>query len=138
MTSRCCCMPMIWYCCHKESRHCKKAYTGDQWTRIQCSQNKIHKIQSRRKQTFLLVALTNWIVNSYKYLGLTLQMMEKTFAKHMEERCTAAIKTMFEIRISVCLELFYIRNAPNACYAVILHLPPESVMQWALSLISLL
>ena len=63
------------------------------------------------------------IVNSYKYLGLTLQVRGKTFTKQIEGRCAAAIKAMFDIKmlhklsIDTALRLFYIKIVPTVSYA---------------------
>ena len=62
------------------------------------------------------------IVISYKYLGLTLQVTSKTFTKHIEERCTAAIMAMFDIKmlhklsLGTALHLFYIKIVPIVSY----------------------
>ena len=64
------------------------------------------------------------IVNSYKYLGLTLQVRGKTFTKQIEGRCAAAIKAMFDIKmlhklsIDTALRLFYIKIVPIGSYAL--------------------
>ncbi|KAJ4440266.1 hypothetical protein ANN_08405 [Periplaneta americana] len=64
------------------------------------------------------------IVNSYKYLGLTLQVTGKSFTKHIEERCSAAIKATYDIKkleklsTTTALRLFYIKIAPIVSYAL--------------------
>ena len=64
------------------------------------------------------------LVNAYKYLGLTLQVTGKAFTKHIEERCTAATKAIFDIKklekisLRTALRLFHIKIAPIASYAI--------------------
>ena len=64
------------------------------------------------------------LTNCYKYLGVTLQVTGKTFTKHIQERCNAAIKATFDIRnveklsVETALRLFHLKISPIACYAI--------------------
>lgn len=64
------------------------------------------------------------IVNSFRYLGLTFQVTGRVFTKHIEERIVAATKAIVGLKrlkmlsIKTALELFKIKIAPIATYAL--------------------
>lgn len=64
------------------------------------------------------------IVNKFKYLGLTLQTTAKSYSAHIQERTTAAIRTMCTIKnitmlsLETAMRLFETMITPVATYAL--------------------
>ena len=64
------------------------------------------------------------MVNSYKYLGVTLQTNGKSFTKHIKEKAAAAIASMNEVRalprlsLETAIQLFHIKISPIMTYAL--------------------
>ncbi|KAJ4427228.1 hypothetical protein ANN_24845 [Periplaneta americana] len=99
-----------------------------EWPRYKYRKTKVMKFRKggnvSRSDIFTYANEKLEIVNSYKYLGLTLQVTGKSFTKHIEERCSAAIKATYDIKkleklsTTTALRLFYIKIAPIVSYAL--------------------
>lgn len=76
------------------------------------------------------------IVNSFKYLGITLQSKGNAFIQHVTDRTTLAIKAMYDIKdvtkmsMEAAMKLFHIKIVPIASYGLQIiwdHLGPNSL-----------